>query len=239
MNYSFGTTNSEYNYDTYTMLVLHNKILYKRNQQIKYNFRENINEQKLNEGILINFPYSNVYYSYKCKVKDIPLSKVFKRAGVIPYVTVKDAESNYVKYFCMAIDSKYGNITDFGGGVKKYETFARAAARELIEESLGIFKISPESLYECSTAAFDNNMITLFCHIQIDKDMSSLVLEYFERFSLITNSETRGIIWIPENIFYNLIKTGRSIRTGDMIYPSIYKNVADLLRSISNINEIV
>jgi hypothetical protein len=139
----------------------------------------------------------------------------------------------------MAIDSKYGNLTDFGGGVKKYETFTRAAARELLEESLGVFKLSSESLYDCSTAVYDTNMITLFCHINIDTDMNSLVVDYFERLSDVTTSETRGIVWIHESIFYNLIKTGRSVRIGDAIYPSIYKNVADLLRSISNINEIV
>ena len=91
MNYnrqSSGTKiPTEYVYDTCSTLVLHDKIQYKRNQNIKYNFRDNLEEKDLNEGVIINFPYNNIYYSYKCKTTAIPLNRVFKRAGVIPYIT--------------------------------------------------------------------------------------------------------------------------------------------------------
>jgi hypothetical protein len=245
MNYNYNY------YDDYTMIIHHNKIQYKKNQHIKYNFRENITLESLDEGIMINFPYNNVYYSYKSAAKSIPLVRYFKRSGVIPYTFIDECEETEegvvmkkVKYFCMAIDSKYGNLTDFGGGVKKFETFARAASRELYEESLGIFKFSPESIYQCSSAVYDNNMIVLFVNVKIGEEsnidnIDNTISNYYKRFSSVVESETKGIFWIHESKFYDLIKSGKSIKTDTGIYPSVYKPVSDLLRSVSNINEIV
>lgn len=250
MNYNFSLGRTEYNYDEYSMLIQMNKIQYKRQQHVKHNFRTFLTDEDLNDGIIINFPYNNIYYSYKCNTQAIPLNRYFKRAGIIPFTTVleKDEETgvlSHIKYYCMAIDAKYGNLTDFGGGVKKYETFAGAAARELKEESLGVFNISSDAVYNCSNAVYDNNMVVLFCQIKFDnkyttfENIDLLTSDYFKRLSSVNNSETRGIMWIRENIFYNLIKSGKTIRLDDIIYPSVYKNVSDLLRSVSNINEIV
>jgi len=239
-----------YNYEDYMTIVFFNKIRYRRNHQIKYNFRQKITEEDLNDGIMLNFPYNNTYYSYKSPATSIPISRQFKRSGVIPYVyidTKQNTDEGTIsfreKYFCMAIDSKYGNLTDFGGGVKKYESFTRAAARELIEESLNIFRFSPRSLYECSTAVYDNSMIILFPEIKLKnntmEEINEIVKNYFNNLSNVVESETKGIFWIPESKFYDLIKSGKSMRYDDFIYPSIYKPVADLLRSVSNLNEIV
>jgi hypothetical protein len=52
-------------------------------------------------------------------------------------------------------------------------------------------------------------------------------------------AENSAVLWIPEDIFFYLIKSGKSIKNGKQIYPSVYKVVNDLLRSVSNINEIV
>ncbi len=314
--------NTYYNNEDYTMIIHSNKIQYKKNQHIKYNFRENINEKDLDEGIIINFPYNNVYYSYKSPSINIPLNRTFRRSGVIPYIEIKtsglgisnsntfdtelyDGISNSntfdtevseienfetIKYFCLAVDSKYGNLTDFGGGVKKYETFAGAASRELEEESLGVFKIGPETIYNCSTAVYDFNTIIMFLRIEDSRteslridtestnpgakalrisdsrteslrisdsrtkalrvdsgvessDTSSLIdstiYEYFKNLSSVVESETKGIFWIREDKFYELIKSGKSVKFDGFYYPSIYKVVGDLLRSVSNINEII
>ena len=51
--------------------------------------------------------------------------------------------------------------------------------------------------------------------------------------------ENSGLIWIPEDIFFYLIKSGKTLCSGKHIYPSVYKVVNDLLRSVSNINEIL
>lgn len=56
------------------------------------------------------------------------------RAAIVPYYIVGDSVS-----FVFAVDSKYGDITDLGGGVRKYESAVTGAVREFVEESLGAF----------------------------------------------------------------------------------------------------
>jgi hypothetical protein len=225
MNFNFQESND--------VLILHEKIQFCRKQQKRTNFRNNYSKEELNEGIFINFPYENIYFSYKSPTTSIPLCQHFDRAGVIPY-TIHEGR----KYFCLGIDFKYGTLTDFGGGKKKYETFTRAACRELYEESLGIFKISPRILYEHSTAIYDKNMIVLFINVKISS-FQDIVQTFNNRFSQVTYSENSGIIWLDETIFYNLIKTGKSVDMNDCNYPYIYKPVADLLRSTYSINGII
>lgn len=232
MNYN------NYTNDEYTMIIHHNKTQYKKIQQVKYNFRDNINLKDLDDGVMLNFPYNNTYYSYKSLSTSIPLSRVFRRSGVIPFTYIKNNDNIMEKFFCMGIDAKFGTLTDFGGGVKKYETFAAAASRELSEESLNVFNFTPESIYNCSVGVYDSNMIIMFLHIKVDNP-NKIVEDFFKNFSNATQSENKGIIWISESIFYDLIKSGKSIRKDGLIYPSVYKPVADLLRSVSNINEIV
>jgi hypothetical protein len=230
-----------FNNESYTMIISSDKIQYKKIQQIKYNFRESISIQDLDEGIILNFPYNNSYYSYKSLSDKIPLNRVFRRSGVIPYTYISE-EDEKVKYFCMAVDSQYGNLTDFGGGVKKYETFAGAASRELYEESLGVFKISPECIYNCSTAVYDFNNIVMFLNIDLNStnpSLDSTIQQYHNNLSNVVESETKGIFWIREDKFFELIKSGKSVKFDGFYYPSVYKLVADLLRSVSNINEII
>jgi hypothetical protein len=241
-----------YNYnEEYSSIIYANRIQYRKNQQMKYNFRENISLEDLDEGIILNFPYNNVYFSYKSPSKNIALSYYFRRAGVIPYTyinvkmeTCEGIITKKEKFFCLGIDSEYGNLTDFGGGIKKYETFTGAASRELFEESLGLFNFSSQSLYECSEAVYDTNMIIMFINVKISdnatmEDLDKMIKKYYNNYSNTTTSETKGIFWIHESNFYDLVKSGKSIRYKDYIYPAIYKKVADLLRSVSNINEIV
>ena len=231
-----------YNNEDYMMIIHFDKIQYKKNQQIKYNFRESLKDHDLDEGLILNFPYNNAYYSYKSLTDKIPLNRVFKRSGVIPYTYIQE-EDEKVKYFCMAVDSKYGNLTDFGGGVKKYETFTGAASRELEEESLGVFQISPSCIYNCSTAVYDSNSIIMFLNIDLGssdfKVLDLSINQYHDNLDKTIESETKGMFWIREDKFYELVKSGRSVKFDGFYYPSIYRIVSDLLRSVSNINEII
>lgn len=225
MSFNFGETRD--------VIIHFAKNQYKKINQVKTNFRVDISKKSLNEGMMINFPYTNAYYSYKCNTKNIPLCQKFKRASVIPYTFV-----NGKKYYCMGIDSNHGTITDFGGGIKKIETFAGAASRELYEESLGIFDFHPTNLYKYSIAAYDNDMIILSVYIKINS-IESTVKNFFRNFHKANNPEVSSIIWIPSETFYELVKSGKSIKTEDYIYPPIYKPISDLLRSVSSNNEII
>ena len=61
------------------------------------------------------------------------------RAGVIVYVEIPGQHKSQL-FFCLGLDQRTGDITDFGGGVtKKDPTALHAALREFHEETLGIF----------------------------------------------------------------------------------------------------
>ena len=142
----------------------------------------------------------------------------------------------------MGIDFTYGTLTDFGGGIKKNENFLLASLRELYEESLGIFdflyKEDLEKIKENAIAVYDEKMCIFFIDVKV-KSIDSIVKEFDNRFHCVNKSENSGICWSPENIFFNVIKTGKTFKENGFYYPSVYKIVSDLLRSISNINEIL
>lgn len=219
--------------DTYEMYILFDKVSYCRKITQKSNFRFKLDNNDLDNGIIINFPNEGSYYSYRSNTSDIPYSRRFERSGVIPYIKINDS-----KYFCLAVDSMYGTLTDFGGCVKSSETFARAASRELFEESLGIFKFSPRSIYDYSKAIYDKSMIIMFLRLEIP-NIDTTIKDFHKRLTRVTKSETSSIMWVSEDILFNLIKNGKELKINNYIYPSIYKPVADLLRSVCNMNEIV
>jgi hypothetical protein len=222
--------------EDYDVIVNKKDILYRRIGNKKM-FLHKITEKDLDEGTMVNFPYTNLYFSFKCETENVPNPRKFLRSGVIPF-TVNDGK----KFFCLGIDEKYGTLTDFGGGVKRGEHFLDAACRELEEESLGIFDFRSESCIEKlktnSITIHDCNTAIVFINIHIE-NMNEIVKLYNKRYSDISRAENSGIIWIPEDIFFYLIKSGKTICNGKHVYPSVYKVVNDLLRSVSNINEIL
>jgi hypothetical protein len=85
------------------------------------------------------------------------------RSGVIPYTVPKIRPSSSELFlpkktqifFAVGIDSAGGEITDCGGLSWKREKLEQTAARELYEESMGIFDIrdTPEVLLTCPIVA--------------------------------------------------------------------------------------
>jgi len=222
--------------EDYDVIINKGNILYRRIGVKKMLFNR-FRESDLNDGIMLNFPHNNLYFSFKCITENVPNPKKFFRAGVIPF-TIIDSK----KYFCLGVDTKYGTLTDFGGGVKRDEHFLTAACRELEEESLGIFdfksKDCMEKLQKNSITIHDGNTAIVFVNVRID-NLEEISRLYQSRYSRLNRAENSGIMWIPEDSFFYLIKSGKTIRNGKIIYPSVYKVVNDLLRSVSNINEIL
>ena len=62
-------------------------------------------------------------------------------AGILPFATYKNEV-----YFLLG--KEVDGMSDFGGGIEKYETPLQAAAREGFEESLGILGKSPKKIEE-------------------------------------------------------------------------------------------
>jgi len=223
-----------YNYqDNYEVIIHPDRTQFCRRNPPKTNFRIIIDDKDIDEGIIINFPYEHTYHSFKSACPNLCMTHPFERAGVIIYTKIDD-----VKYFCLGVDSKYGTLTDFGGGVKNYETFAQAAARELREESLKVFNFKPRELYEYSDIVYDKNMCIMFLRIKVN-DINKFVMRFHRRLSRSNHSENSSIMWINETVFNELVRTGREVRDGNYIYPSIYKPVCDLLRSVSSMNQII
>jgi hypothetical protein len=223
--------------EDYDVIVNRNDIFYRRICQ-KKPIINNLSEKDLDEGYMLNFPYMNLYFSCKSYTDNIPDSKRFNRAGIIPYTVIDNK-----KFFCLGIDAMYGTLTDFGGGVKRSENFVEAACRELEEESLGIFNFTTKELMEKvrknSTTIYDSYTAIIFLNVMIER-IEDIVDLYDYKFKRETGKiENSAVLWIPEDIFFYLIKSGKSIRNGKILYPSVYKVVNDLLRSVSNINEIV
>lgn len=76
-----------------------------------------------------------------CRKTLIPLSLALdlartriKRCGVLPYVVHEGRV-----WFLWAVDKKTGELTDFGGGIKEWETALEGGLREYREESRGVF----------------------------------------------------------------------------------------------------
>jgi len=73
-----------------------------------------------------------------------------KRASVVPYTFIKNSKGVYELYMLMGIHAKSGEVTDFGGGVKKDEHDLQASIRELNEETYDMFNVvSIETFKTC------------------------------------------------------------------------------------------
>jgi len=63
-----------------------------------------------------------------------------KRSGVVLWSKTREGTT----ISCFGIDSRSGDLSDWGGSVEKGETIYEAACRELKEESLGLININAD-----------------------------------------------------------------------------------------------
>ena len=137
-----------------------------------------------------------------CKInyiKDIDLNKIKpNRSGVIIYTVYK-----HRTYFILGIDTKSGDITDFGGGVSfKRENFLDGGLRELMEESLGIFgEISTDEIKNFLAVYDENNIITF---IRLDIDIKDKHREFKERIKSVNNPEVKDLKILDKQKFIAL-----------------------------------
>lgn len=124
-----------------------------------------------------------------------------RRAGVIPYTIV----NNFV-YFLLGTDSNFGELTDFGGGVKKDETCIMGAFREFKEETNGIFDscIYDYNQFKNSLVFTDFRKMTLL-FLKIDNTWLSKAVEKFHNNKHLATSkyskEISELVWLHENKF--------------------------------------
>ena len=134
------------------------------------------------------------------------------RAAVVPYTVKKDANGLPRIFFMFAIDKKTGDITDFGGGVKKYESSLVAGLREFREESNEIF----DDLYDIndmylSFALVGKKRSALF--IPVHEKWFDIAPRIFENKKRLTSKKNRKsshdevskVFWMGEDSFMNII----------------------------------
>lgn len=126
------------------------------------------------------------------------------RAGAIIYTKTKKET-----LFCLGVDSQSGDLTDFGGGVKKNETIIQGGLREFKEESQGVFNshLNIDSLSR-SIAVHSHNMLIMFIPAKINLDDS---LETFtKRIISKRNPEVKEIVWLTtEELIDSISGRGR------------------------------
>lgn len=157
-----------------------------------------------------------------CMSRDNPV-----RAGAIIY-TKKDGET----YFCLGVDTQSGNLTDFGGGVKKDECVLDGALRELAEESLSVFGVIYKDDINKSTTFHTSNMAIVF--IPLDVNMEEIHEGFQEKLrekeSEKEATEVCDIVWLDAKDFLESIH-GRGLK----LYIRVRKLLAKVTKEISEL----
>ncbi len=150
--------------------------------------------------------------------KDIDIGKdIAVRAGAIIYTKEKNKT-----FFCLGIDTQSGNLTDFGGGVKKGEKIIEGGLRELKEESLGVFNIEPWEVNDTVTFHCFNMAITF---IPLEVDRLETERSFREKVKNRSNPEVCDIVWLSTDEFMESIH-GRGKK--------LYIRVRRLLNKVTN-----
>ena len=139
------------------------------------------------------------------------------RCGVIVYTHYKGKT-----YFCLGVDSSFGDLTDFGGGMKKNENVIECGLRELEEESQGIFGKIEEEEVKNDLGFYCKNMMIMFIHRKVD------IVKIKEDFlnKIKENEEVSNIEWIETKDFIDII-SGRGKR--------MYSRVKRILQKVTDI----
>lgn len=160
-----------------------------------------------------------------CMVKQYLLSRnnysnINVRAGIIPY-TMYDGKL----YFGFGVDTTYGDLTDFGGGVQKSDKNPiNGAIREFREESLGVFDpICDEDIYT-KYMIYTDKILTIL--VYYDVNPKCIIDNFRQKVSSIEKPEVKDIIWLSKEDLLNSV-LGKGSR--------IYYRVRHLLKYSLNL----
>lgn len=146
------------------------------------------------------------------------------RSGSIIYT--KDKVGSI--YFCLGVDTQSGNLTDFGGGVKKGETIVDGGLRELEEESLGIFGHIDSTEVEETVTFHSSNMAIIFIPLQVNRN--EITKQFNEKIQGKINPEVCDIVWLDMKEFMESIH-GR----GRKLYIRVRKLLSKVTSTITEL----
>lgn len=148
-----------------------------------------------------------------------------KRAGVIPYTVI-----NGHVHFCLGVDFKTKELTDFGGGIRDSdESPLHGALREFREESNGVFGeenydsdkyMDSPCLIKNITQKSNYHMMIVFQEVEPCYLSSTMA-----KFQMSTNEEICAIFWGGEPIFRQLVYTPDATR----MYTKVKKFIANCI----------
>jgi hypothetical protein len=88
-------------------------------------------------------PYASTSSVIQCLCSSIDPSKIFRRAGIIPFTMTSKGPIIFLTLFNgKDRGTPVIELSDFGGTVEKDENFVRTACHETAEESLGLFNFT-------------------------------------------------------------------------------------------------
>lgn len=169
---------------------------------------------------------NNININY-IKNVDITDKSIFNqtRSGVIIYTIY-----NNTLQFILGIDTKSGNITDFGGGSKVNENVIETGLRELTEESLGVFGNITRDEIKDHIIVYNSNMAILFIHLNIEKNVFT---EFEKRKNLMPYTEVNMMIRLTEDQLCNIIN-GKKIG-GRVMYSKVRNFLKDIFNPTSDL----
>lgn len=140
-----------------------------------------------------------------CKVRDIK-SELFQvgnlRGGIVPYVKTENGI-----LFCWGVDAPTGEITDFGGGVRRTDPSPMSGClRELHEESLGVFTDLINDTADDLVTYSDIMMIVFSCIPSELCDTDKVRTSFKSKVGLATQPEVKDIVWLTRDEVVALIK---------------------------------
>lgn len=193
---------------------------YRENQSINKFSRINhrIDSNKIRNTDPICQPVYNKYI-HEIDVESIKPD----RGGVIVYTTI-----NGNLFFGLGIDSRSGDLTDFGGGInyKHDKNAINGSLREFMEESLSVFgAYSYHDVKKC-LAVYSETIMIIFLHLEVD--VVSITNTFNQRVKLLKNPEVSHIFWLNKDEFK------RAILNGNILGKNLYIRVAKLLSQSNN-----
>lgn len=151
---------------------------------------------------------------YTSQIKNVKMTmETPSRSGVIIYTHFKGKT-----YFCLGVDNNFGDLTDFGGGMKKNETFINCGLRELEEESKGVFGEIKEEEIQSNMGVYSKNMMIMFIYRNVDMVKTKKDFK--------PNNEVSNIEWIETKDFIDII-SGKGKR--------MYSRVRRVLQKVTDI----
>jgi len=179
--------------------------------------------------------------------RNIPSSYHPVRAGVIPYTMSPDG----VRIFYLCVDANYGDLTDASGSIGSDESLLVGAARELCEETIGIFDFRQhiDMLREESVAIYTPREMIIIQPVRIEMTPVQVCYHYRELYisalELCVDNrhiESSYLMYITEPDLLRLIQ-GNIVSIPDDLkglegigpnYPPLYHRLKNILFTTRN-----